>query len=100
MQLAASSPSAGGVAGGSGPVASSAGTLAAVASAEPRIRLLDLRTCAFSHTLMGHTDAVMTVAWIPRCVGVWYRTASCIHTCRARFANSNLRCALSSARGR
>jgi WD40 repeat protein len=41
------------------------GTLCAVASEDPRLRLLDLRTCAFSHFLPGHTAPITCVSWIP-----------------------------------
>ena len=39
--------------------------LVAAATADPRVRLIDLSTCGYSHTLVGHTDAVLTVAWCP-----------------------------------
>ncbi|KAJ3414760.1 DNA excision repair protein ERCC-8 [Chytridiales sp. JEL 0842] len=47
------------------PVATSHSLIAA-ASEQPRIRLCDMRTGAFSHTLTGHTASVFTVAWSPR----------------------------------
>lgn len=44
----------------------STATLAAVGSSETGVRLLDLRSCAFAHTLLGHSAAVLTVSWLPR----------------------------------
>ncbi|OZJ02622.1 hypothetical protein BZG36_03832 [Bifiguratus adelaidae] len=40
--------------------------LVACASADPRIRLCDLRTGAFTHSLPGHRGTVMAVQWSPR----------------------------------
>ncbi|RUP45222.1 hypothetical protein BC936DRAFT_148458 [Jimgerdemannia flammicorona] len=40
--------------------------LVAGVSANPRIRLCDLRTGAFTHSLPGHRGAVMAVRWSPR----------------------------------
>ncbi|KAL1921036.1 uncharacterized protein VTP21DRAFT_11671 [Calcarisporiella thermophila] len=39
--------------------------LVASATSDPRIRLCDLRTGAFTHTLPGHHGTVMTVRWSP-----------------------------------
>jgi WD40 repeat protein len=36
-----------------------------VGTDDPRVRLIDLATCGHSHTLVGHRDAVLTVAWCP-----------------------------------
>ena len=40
-------------------------SLVAAGSADPRIRLADLRTGGFTHTLGGHEDAVMSLKWMP-----------------------------------
>ncbi|KAG0045781.1 DNA excision repair protein ERCC-8 [Gryganskiella cystojenkinii] len=40
--------------------------LIAAASADPRIRLCDLRTGAFTHSLAGHRGTVLTIEWSPR----------------------------------
>lgn len=56
-----------GAAGGSSLASfGSTATLAAVGSSETGVRLLDLRSCAFAHTLLGHSAAVLTVSWLPR----------------------------------
>ena len=41
-------------------------SLLAVASDDARVRLLDLSTSGFTHTLLGHTGPVLGVAWCPR----------------------------------
>lgn len=56
----------------------STATLAAVASSETGVRLLDMRSCAFAHTLLGHSAAVLTVSWLPRCVLREPRTGACL----------------------
>ena len=38
-------------------------SLVAAATADSRVRLIDLSTCGFTHTLLGHTEAVLSVAW-------------------------------------
>ncbi|KAF9964368.1 DNA excision repair protein ERCC-8 [Mortierella alpina] len=40
--------------------------LMATASADPRIRLCDLKSGAFTHSLAGHRGTVLTVEWSPR----------------------------------
>lgn len=45
---------------------SQAGVNVAVGVQQPQIRLCDLRTSSSAHTLIGHTQAVLSVAWHPR----------------------------------
>ncbi|ORZ22922.1 WD40-repeat-containing domain protein [Lobosporangium transversale] len=40
--------------------------LIATASADPRIRLCDLKTGAYTHSLSGHRGTVLSVEWSPR----------------------------------
>ena len=37
----------------------------AVASDDAQVRLIDLSTCGFTHTLTGHAGAVLCVKWLP-----------------------------------
>lgn len=40
-------------------------SLVAVATSDSRVRIADLATCGFTHTLVGHADSVVSIAWHP-----------------------------------
>ncbi|KAG0349105.1 DNA excision repair protein ERCC-8 [Podila humilis] len=75
--------------------------LVATATADPRIRLCDLKSGAFTHSLPGHRGTVLTVNWSPRheyllasgstdtTVRLWDIRKSSACLCSLDFHNSN-----------